>query len=237
MAAIFKYNLVWAVILLILGGMGTASQVWSETDRSTSRDSGISLTGGAEVDAAFVAFTTSVLLVVFLLVVVASVYINGITTYVAWKTSRKQTTGIREAFGAVTQRFWTIAGIEAISFLKIIGGLFLFIIPGIRAALRYQMAVFPVFDENLKASEALQRIKKLTKNHLIEVFGVLFVGTIVPVIGSVMQAGGQAVLYPELKSLDKSGAARPAAHWLNYLGVVVFVGAFVILVAVAKATD
>lgn len=225
----FKHNQMWAIIFLIFSGLGTLAQ-WLPQDSPPPTSS----SGGA-VDASLpglgapeIAILTFLILSITFAALVVLVYLYGIMAYVTWKTSKGETAGFGEAFGAVTKRFWTIMVVQVFTGLKILGGFLLLIVPGIRAALRYEMVLLPVFDENLNARDAMKRIKNLTNKHLMEIFGVGTVGAIVPVLGSVLQLGGYAVMYPELKMLEKHVGPMPKVHWLNYLGLIL-VGGLLIL--------
>lgn len=182
-------------------------------------------------------FIIGLIVVGGLLATVVSIFISvvfvGMTTYIAYKTGRQETTTFKEAFLVTISKFWSILYATFIAVLKIIGGLFLFIVPGIRAALRYQMVVFPIFDENLSGSAAVKRIKFLTKDHLMEMFGlytvVSLVSSLLPPIITLVQMAGQTVMYPQLKALKDSNTPKPPVHWLNYIGFII-TGAVMLLI-------
>ncbi len=227
---LFKYNQTMAIILLVfslVSGIGQfANNLMSSGSSSTSNTTSLP----SDINwAAAAVIIIPIALIVLLAGCVIATYVNGITNYVAWKTSRKQTTTFGEAIREVTNRFWTIFAVQILVFFRVFGGLLLFIVPGIRAGLRYQMVLFPVFDEGLNASHAIARIKELTKNHLIEIFGLMTAAGIIPIIGPLLQWGGEAVMYPELKQMHAEGL-KPKVHWLNYIGLVI-VGFIFLLVA------
>ncbi len=231
---LFKYNQSIALVLLIISLVTGLLQFAGNFVPSSGRDDTASLPDIGHLEPANVALLVGGLIILGLisaaLVALISTYINGITKYVAWKTSRRETTSFSESFHEVTKRFWTILVVQVVTTLKIIGGFLLFVIPGIRAALRYEMVLFPVFEENLNSKQAMKRIKQLTKGRLIEVFGIQTVATIIPVIGLLLAMGGEAVMYPELKALKASGAKGPKPHWLNYIGLIVL-SAFLVIIS------
>ncbi len=106
--------------------------------------------------------------------------------------------------------------------LKVLGGLLLFIIPGIRAMLRYNMVHMFVFDENTGVIESINKSKALAKDHLIEVFGMTFASSLIPFVGGIMAIGGQSVMYPQLKQLKSAPHQKPKVHWLNYLAFILW---------------
>lgn len=91
------------------------------------------------------------------------------------------------------------------------------------------MVLFPVFDEDLGAWQAVNRIKFLTQKSLMEVFGIMTVSQLLFPVAILIQMGGESVLYPQLKAIKDSGAEKPPTHWLNYLGFVLWAGLFVII--------
>ncbi len=236
---LFKYNNTLAITLLILSMFYFMLQILGSFIPGGDSDTGSSSSPASDNPdlGLILAIVIPIVLIIFIISIVISTYVYGLIYFVAWKTSRLETTTFGEAFKVVTGHFWTIFVIQVIVGLKILGGLLLFIVPGIRAALRYELVLFPVFEENLNSRKAIKNIKALTKGHLIELFGLATVSSLVPFIGLLLHLGGDAVLYPELKALKASGAPAPKAHWLNYLGLILMAGliaviAFSIIVAV-----
>lgn len=126
-----------------------------------------------------------------------------------------------EAFSAMTSRFGTLFVAELIAILKIIGGYLLFIIPGIRAQLRYEALPYVIMsDSQIGAKAAISHTKDLYKNHLMEVFGIKFFAGIVPAIGQAFAAGGIGLSMQQLQAYKQAQLATPKTHWLNYLGVI-----------------
>ncbi len=231
---LFKHNQSMAIVLLIFSLFSSIGQFFNY-DYSSPQPSGAPAEEAFPV-AGIVAIIVGVAIVVLPLIIFIATMINGFTSYVAYKTSKGESTGFSESMKVVWSKFWTILRVEISVFFRILGGTLLLIIPGIRAALRYDMVLFPVFDENASAKQAVAKSKAVTKKHLIEIFGMSFASSLIPIIGQVMHVGGQSIMYPQLVALNKSGAAKPKVHWLNYLafflvlGVLIFVSAIVSLV-------
>lgn len=232
----FSYNQNIAIILLVLANVGMIFQLF-DTFSNPSMSSNTSNTTGAStlgVPAAaiimFAVFGLTVIVISFLF----GCLVNGMVAYATLKTSRQETTTVKEAFRETITHFWSIVYASIIVTLKIIGGLLLFIIPGVRAALRYTMVLLPIFDEDANGKQAIQRMKFLTKDHLLEMFGIVTVAGIIPFIGTLLQWGGVSVMYPQLKTLKSSNAPKPPVHWLNYIGFI-FVGFWILLIALFVA--
>jgi len=192
-------------------------EIKNEVDFNNQKDS----TKAAAITA-IAAIVFGVVLVVLVVALFIGTVFSGFTAFVALSTANNKTVTLEETFRAVFHKFWTILGINFVVFLKIFGGFLLFIVPGIRASLRYNMVLFPVFDKDAKAKEAIKTSKLITKNHLIEVFGMTFASGLIPLVGGLMQVGGQTIMYPQLRDLQASGAAKPKVHWLNYIGFILF---------------
>ena len=160
------------------------------------------------------------LVVIAISVLLSAVYKGFVAAgAVAAIERRKITAG--EAFSEMGSRFGTLFSAELNTALRIFGGLFLFIIPGIRAQLRYQSTSFIIMaDKKITASEAVKLSKNLYRNHLMEAFGISTVGGLIPFIGGALSASGMALSVQQLKTYKKLGLATPETHALNYIGII-----------------
>lgn len=227
---LFKINQLPAILVLAftyVGALtqGTPTSFWAPPS------------GGGEMSGTAVAILVTALVFFALISMVVSfcvaIFISGITGFVGYKTIRGEETTIGEAFHATLRRFWSIAYILVLAGLKVIGGLFLLIVPGVRAALRYQMATIALFDENLSGKAAMQRVKSLTKGHILELFGIQAVAWLIFPVASVLQLGGHIILYPGLKEVKDHNKTKPKVHWLNYLGFVMIAFWLIVISLVA----
>lgn len=226
---LFKLSQTPAVIILVLSFASFAFNMFPFPGDFDSSSSTTTTAASDPINGAILGILLSLVFVGVIVTIALSVFYYGVVNYVAWKTSKNESTDIGEALRATAKKFWTILGIQIIVGLKVLGGLILFIIPGIRAMLRYQMVLFPVFDEDLGAWQAVNRIKFLTQKSLMEVFGIMTVSQLLFPVAILIQMGGESVLYPQLKAIKDSGAEKPPTHWLNYLGFVLWAGLFVII--------
>ncbi len=226
---LFKLSQTPAIIILVLSFASFAFNMFPFPSDFDSSSSTTTTAASDPINGAVLGIALSLVFVGVIVMIALSVFYYGVVNYVAWKTSKNEATDIGEALRATAQKFWTILGIQIIVGLKVLGGLILFIVPGIRAMLRYQMVLFPVFDEDLGAWKAVNRIKFLTQKSLMEVFGIMTVSQLLFPVAILIQMGGESVLYPQLKAIKDSGAEKPPTHWLNYLGFVLWAGLFVII--------
>jgi hypothetical protein len=210
-----------------------------DADNSTSSD-----VSGAAI-ATIVAIGIGIFLVVVLVTIPISVAFSAAfkgfiaAGMIAALQHRKISFG--EALSAMANRFGALFGAELISTLKIIGGYILFIVPGVRAQLRYEALPYVIMnDPSIKAKEAISQTKDLYENHLMEVFGIKFFAGIIPAIGSAFAAGGIGLSMQQLQAYEKAQLATPKTHWLNYLGLLLVgllilsvVGLSILLIAIA----
>jgi hypothetical protein len=153
LSKLFKLNQTPAVVIMIIalfGGLlnSISSLPGSSTDSSTAPvDENVSMT--------IVAIIIAVALVIAVVATVLGAIYTGVVNYVAWKTSRNESTDLGEAFEQTMKRFWRILLIQIIVGFKIFFGFIFFIVPGIRAALRYQMVYITMFDEDLNTWKSM----------------------------------------------------------------------------------
>lgn len=232
---LFKHNQTMAIIIMVFGLFGTFGNFGGFPGGGSSGGGETMTTNpepGAAIMIALIIF--GILLIIMPIIIFVSTVYSGMVAYTIIQTSRGRTVSIKEAMSASIKKFWVILWTEVIVALKVLGGMLLFIVPGIRAILRYKMVLLPIFEQNASTKQTIELNKTLTKGHLIEVFGMSFAAGIIPFVGPALDAGGQAIMYPQLKALHESGDSKPAVHWLNYIGFLV-IGFIVIIVGVIIA--
>ena len=77
---------------------------------------------------------------------------------------------VSSAFKMSFQKFFPYLWIAILSTLIVIGGLILFVIPGIFWAISYSLGIYILITEDLRGYKALQRSKELIKNYWWPVF-------------------------------------------------------------------
>lgn len=141
----------------------------------------------------------------FALVVVIGIFVQGMISYATYSAINDKTPAFKEAYTATKEKFWILLEVTIRSALKIIGGLLLLIIPGIRAICRYNMAYVAVFDQkDASAKEVMDFSKKQTKDNLLIVFIMLVGSAIIMPLSAFIQYGGQVGIYPNLKNKLKA---------------------------------
>ncbi len=145
--------------------------------------------------------------------------IMGTIAAAANSAIKQKTITLGESFRAMSSKFSVLYAGIFYSSCRIIGGYFLLIVPGIRAQLRYSALPFIIMNEDISASDAMEKSKMLYNNHLMEVFGISTVGSIIPVIGQAVSASGLALSYQQISAYHSAKLETPKTHWLNYIGL------------------
>lgn len=228
---LFKTNQTPAIIILVFSVFGIfLNFLTSLPFPNQSVEPAPTTTSIPETNSALIAMLIVGIVIAITISVVLSVLYTGVVNYVTWKTSRGESTDFGEALRASFRHFWRILGIQIIVGIKVLFGLFLFIVPGIRAALRYQLVFIAMYDENLSIFKSMDRVKFLARQHLIEIFGIMTVAKLLFPATALLQMGGFSMLYPGLKNLKDNDLPKPQTHWLNYIGIFIigFIALFVI---------
>lgn len=225
----YKINQNMTIVLLVVSALGSFGYGGGYSGGGT----GGSTTGSEALDPAIIAMIILVVTVFVIVFTVVGSFIwtmyTGMAAYIAWNTSQNKSVTFEESFRAVFKKFWRIFYINFIVFWKVLGGTLLFIVPGVRASLRYQMVLMPVFESDADHKQAIETSKAITKGHLIEIFGLGIASGIIPFIGDALKVGGQSIMYPQLRHLQTSGEEKPKVHWLNYLGFFLIAGLFLFI--------
>lgn len=251
---LFKHNTAWAVVLIVFGVIGflinmvsNLAQLFAE-NTSSSTTSSYSQSSSPEfaIIIAAIIFIGVILLVFSVAYITVYTYIKGMFAYVALKSEEEKSVDFKEAFDAVSKRFWRLLLSSILAQLKIIGWTLLFIIPGIIASLKYSLLPYLIMSESESEKgikDSHDKTKAVSKNKLMEVFGVSTVGALIPIIGSVIDLSGKAALFNQLSYYNQNNLEKPKTHWLNYIGLMligafilflVFILVLVLIIAIAK---
>lgn len=92
--------------------------------------------------------------------------------------------------------FWRYLGGTILFSLIIIGGLILFIVPGIIWGLKYQFALPLIVDKKLTVRDALQTSGKITKGHKGWIFGLMILLGLINIAGILALGFGLLVTIP-----------------------------------------
>ncbi len=162
---------------------------------------------------------------------IISTILKGVGASSAVAASQKRKITIGQAFSEMSSRFKVLLLAEFLAALRIIGGYLALIVPGIRAQLRYQSTPYIIMlNKDISANEALQSSKDLYSSHLMEVFGINFVSSLIPVVGPGLNIMGMSMSVQQIKAYKDAQQQTPKTHFLNYLGLIaIIVFAFIII--------
>lgn len=233
----FNTNMAWAIVIIVLGFFGFISQIaqsaLEQNTRSTSPSQSMQTSNGviesSSVNVGAVIAIAAVILVVLLVVIVIGsvidTFIKGMFTHTALQSEQGRSVTFSEAFAAVKQRFGRLFFATLLANLKILGWTLLLIVPGIIAAMRYTLLPYLIMNESEDekgVKDSHNKTKLLVKGRLMEVFGLGFVASIIPIVGPLLGITGNAALYRQLEHSHKHGTEMPKIHWLNYIGFIFF---------------
>lgn len=183
------------IVLSIFSALGQFSDSVSKpNDQTTSTAENISMSSSEIIIVAIVAT------ILVLAVIAVGIIIEGMIAYTSYKAISNKVPSISEAFEASQNKFWTILWLNIIIFFRVLGGLLLLIVPGIRAGLRYTIAPIVLFDENLSAKDTANRSREIAKNNLNSLLIMNIVSAILFPITYLVYYGSLVSMYPFFKS-------------------------------------
>lgn len=161
-----------------------------------------------------------ILLLVLGSLVTVSIF-SGMTYIIAGASADNKQVSLNSSFEKALGRLLPFIGLCLLGMLAVLVGLVFFILPGFYILARIALAPVVFFEENLGAVDSIKRSFALTKGHVWEVLSALLAGQLLgggsggllSVPASIAPLTGR---YRGLVGLKKSGAAKPAVHWLNY---------------------
>ncbi len=163
--------------------------------------------------------------IIFLLSLALS---TGAWTILLLAAARGQKVGVGDAFrrGVKFSGILLLAGL--LTFLAIVGGFILLIIPGYIFLAWFYLTQFVVIDEKLGPVAAMKRSKQLVKGRVVEILGLIALPQVFSAILSLLPflslyASGlslvllpaPAIRYLQLKQIEKS-TYKPPVHTINY---------------------
>lgn len=160
---------------------------------------------------------------VILIVMLVSTLFGAIFDYTAAQMSRGKRVTLSDALEGATSRFFPYLWLRVLVGIKIFLWTLLFIIPGIIMAVRYSLAGVSFYDKKLSPNAAIQDSSRLTKGAWLTTNAsqVLFNLITLGMIQIVLQPGTSAVLYQQLNEYDKANVAKPKAHTLSWLTLII----------------
>lgn len=108
--------------------------------------------------------------------------------------------------------------------LAVLGGLILFVIPGLVFIAWFSMSGYAMVTEDLGAVASMKRSKELVRGRVLETWGLMSLANaanVIPIFGSLISFGLSIVMLPAmamryLQLKDTAPADRPAVNWISY---------------------
>ncbi len=140
---------------------------------------------------------------------------------------------VAEAMKAAPSFALRFLGVAILSGLAILGGLLLFIVPGLIFIAWFAMAPYVLVNEDLSVRESLMRSRELARGRVWEVWGTMALPQLlsplsyIAIFGQVANAVIGLLLFPlmavrymQLKDLKPKAKSDHPVHWANYVVVV-----------------
>ena len=165
----------------------------------------------------------AVIVTVLLVAIAFGTVVGGVTDYTAAQLSHNKDVGFSEALRAVFSNFWGYLWVNFIVTIKVFLWTLLFIIPGVIMSIRYSLAGVAYFDKKLKGNAAVKESARLTKDGWLTTFASnsLFNLITFSLIAPLLVPGTRAVLYQQFRDYDAAGLAKPKAHVLSWLTLII----------------
>lgn len=161
----------------------------------------------------------TIAMVVGIFLVCLRSYAGAIVTIL--KSQKGESVSSKNAMGSeASGRLLPLVGTMILTILLGLGGMILFIIPGIIILARAALAPFIVYEERLSGFAAIKRSFQLTKGHTFEMIGVSFAQAITfgnGMLSFVGSLSGVGMRYRQLKDAEAANASTGKMHFLNWL--------------------
>ncbi len=194
---LYKVNKKFSITLIVLSifsAVGQFSDSFSKSNDTTTGAEDIAM-NSSEIIIVSV-FAT----ILVFAVIAAGIIIEGMIAYTTYKAIDNKVPSISEAFEVSQNKFWVILWLNIIIFFRVLGGLLLLIVPGVRAGLRYTIAPIVLFEENLSAKDTANKSREIAKNNLNSLLIMNLISAILFPITYLVYYGSLVTMYPFFKS-------------------------------------
>ena len=235
---LFKKALTVAILLIVLSLIGvfgqipqTISDIQTTSNPSHRQDVDAEYRKGfadikqavTSLDAREWVVIGAIVATLLLGLIVISTVLSGISDYTSARLAKGKTTTLSEALRAVLERFFSYLWLQILIGIKIFLWSLLLIIPGFIMAIRYSLSGPAFFDKKVGAQAATKYSATITKGAWLttfashSLFGIITFGMIQPLL----QPGTSAVLYGQLDNYKRKELAKPPAHILSWLTLLI----------------
>lgn len=200
---------------------------------------GLLLSPGLLIIPALIAvFMLKLNLVGFVLGAIAVVSIIAVTllcipayTIILLASANGQKVTLREVLSQGRTYIWRFIGLGVLTVLAVLGGIILFVIPGLIFIAWFSLSSYALVSEDLGVVASMKRSRELVRGRVWEMWGLMSLtnaANIIPFIGGIISFVLSILLMPSMaiKYLQLSAAKtkdRPAVHWANYVVIIAMI--------------
>ncbi|MBM3210180.1 hypothetical protein FJZ39_02475 [Candidatus Saccharibacteria bacterium] len=229
---VFSYARSVAIFMLILSVISAIfNLVDSATHQNTDLETLDSTVAEVTANPTETAIFLSVIFISATIIILASIFVRGITDYTASRTAKGESVTLKQAAGEVLNNFWRYTVVQLLVFIKTLGWTLLFIVPGIYFYYRYSLAGAAFFDQKRSARESVQRSLELTRGAWLTTFASYGIVNVLT-IGSVqylLNTSTTSELYSRYSAVLDEELPHPKVHWLS----IVFLAVSILVIFLA----
>lgn len=158
------------------------------------------------------------LIAIVLLFLLYAIFIQNFITVIMVAATQNQKLSIWSATKKTFRLLPRLIAADILVTLAVLGGLLLFIIPGLIFMAWFSLTRVAVVKEGLRPVAALKRSRQLVREHLTETWGLQ--GLQSTILGIVMLAA-QPIRFTQLDALKQGQLQKVKIHWTNYLSIMI----------------
>lgn len=159
-------------------------------------------------------------------------------TVILLASVRKQKVSLRSAISQARPFIWPMLGLAILTMLAVIGGIILFVIPGLIFSAWFALSGYVMVAEKLGAVASMKRSHELVRGRVWEIWSLNVLPSIfyaIPIFGSLINFVMSIILLPALgiryqQATSVGPQNRPAVHWTNYLVPILMVLVYALVV-------
>lgn len=126
---------------------------------------------------------------------------------------------------------WRLVGLGILTVLAVLGGIILFVIPGLVFIGWFALASYVLVSEDLGVVASMKRSRALVRGRVWEVWGLMvlanaaniipFVGGLISFVLGILLMPSMAIKYLQLIEIKVED--RPVVHWANYVVIIAMI--------------
>lgn len=153
------------------------------------------------------------------------------TTIVMLASAKNQKIGLRSVLAQGRKYILRLIGLGILTILAVIGGIILFVIPGLIFMAWFSLASYVLVSEDLGVVASMKRSRALVRGRVWEIWSLMslanaanavpFIGSIISFVLGILLMPSMAIKYLQLSAVKAED--RPTVHWANYVVIIVMI--------------